>query len=146
MFSTENWDKAVSKQDIPETCEQKLKAKWNMLGFKEQNNFINAVTRIGNTKGMDQCIICNKEESSAADSNLIYWVFCDLCSFWFHCECLGLHFREVEAASNYNCETCNNAKCLPFLRYLFYQAIVKFEFNMVSKIGRRNICFIKTFF
>ena len=60
LFSTENWGKAVSKQDTSETCEQKLKAKWNILGFKEQNKFINAVTRAGNTKGMDQCIICNK--------------------------------------------------------------------------------------
>ena len=36
-----------------------------MLEFKEQNKFINAVTRTSNTKGMDQCIMCNKEESSA---------------------------------------------------------------------------------
>ena len=34
--------------------------------------------------------------------------------------CLGLHFREVEAASNHNCEICINAKFLPFLRYLSY--------------------------
>ena len=78
LFSTENWDKAVSKQDTPETCLRKLKAKWIMLGFKEQNTFINAVTRTVNTKGMDQWMICNKEESSAADSNLNYWVCCDL--------------------------------------------------------------------
>ena len=65
LFSTENWDKEVSKQDTPETCERKLKAKWNILGFKEQNKFINAVTRTGNTKGMDQCIICNKEEAAS---------------------------------------------------------------------------------
>ena len=83
LFSTENWDKATSKQDTPETCERKLKAKWNMLGFKEQNKFINAVTRTGNTKGMDQCIICNKEESSTADSNLNYWVWCDMCRSCF---------------------------------------------------------------
>ena len=78
LFSTENWDKAVSKQDTLETCLRKLKAKWNMLGFKEQNEFINAVTRTDNTKGMDQWMICNKEESSAADSNLNYWACCDL--------------------------------------------------------------------
>ena len=63
LFSTENWEKVISKQDTPETCEQKLKAKWNMLGFEEQNKFINAVTRTGNTKGMDQRITRSKEES-----------------------------------------------------------------------------------
>ena len=52
-----------------------------MLGFNEQNKFINAVTRAGNTKGMDKCIMRNKEESSAAYSNLNCWVCCDLCSF-----------------------------------------------------------------
>ena len=95
LFSTENWDKAVSKQDTSGKCKPKLKAKWNMLGFNEQNKFINAVTRAGNTKGMDKCIMRNKEESSAADSNLNCWVCCDLCSFWFHCECFGLHFPEA---------------------------------------------------
>ena len=44
-----------------------------MFGFKEENYFINAVRRIGNTKGIDQCIMCNKKESSA-DSNLSYFV------------------------------------------------------------------------
>ena len=106
-----------------------------MLGFKEQNKFINAVTRTGNTTGMDQYIICNKEESSAADSNLNYWVCCDLCSFWFHCECLGLHFREVEAASNYNCETCINAKFLPFLHYLSYHTIETLNTDNHSNVG-----------
>ena len=134
LFSTENWDKAVSKQDTPETCERKLKAKWNMLGFKEQNKFISAVTRTGNTKGMDQCIICNKEESPA-DSNLNYWFCCDLCSFWFHCECLGLHFREVEATSNHNCETCIKAKFLPFLRFLSYHTIETLNTNNHSNVG-----------
>ena len=62
-----------------------------MLGFKEQNKFFNAVTRAGNTKGMDQCIICNKEESSA-DSNLNYWVFCDFTVFGFTVSALGCTF------------------------------------------------------
>ena len=53
LFSTKNWGKAVSKQDTSETCERRLIAKWNILGFKEQNKFVNAVTRAGNTKGMD---------------------------------------------------------------------------------------------
>ena len=71
-----------------------------MLGFKEQKNFINAVTRTGNTKGMNQCIKCNEEESSTADSNLNYWVCCDMYSFRFHCKCLGLHFCKVEPVTN----------------------------------------------
>ena len=29
LFSTENWNKTVSKQGTPETCERKLKGKWN---------------------------------------------------------------------------------------------------------------------
>ena len=95
LFSTENWDKAVSKQDTLGKCKRKPKAKWNKLEFNEQNKFINAVTRAGNTKGMDQCIMRNKEESSAADSNLNCWACCYLCSFWFHCECFGLHFPEA---------------------------------------------------
>ena len=105
-----------------------------MLGLKAQNKFFNAVTRAGNTKGMDQCIICNKEESSAADSNLNYWVFCDLHSFWFHCECLGLHFHKVETVLNYNCETCVNAKFLPFLRYLSGHTIETLTTNNHSNV------------
>ena len=108
-----------------------------MLRFKVQNKFINAVTRTSNTKGMDQCVTCNKEEISAADSKLNYWVCCNLCSFWFHCERLGLHFREVEATSNYNCENCIKAKFLPFLLYLSYHTIETLNINNHSNV--RNL-------
>ena len=90
---------------------------------------------------MDQCIICNKEESST-DSNLNYLVCCDLRSFWFHCECLGLHFREVEAASNYICETCINEKFLPFLQYLSYHKIEILNTNNHSNVGNLSLIWL----
>ena len=49
--------------------------------------------------------------------------------------CLGLHFREVEAASNHNCEICINAKFLPFLRYLSYHTIETLNTNNHSNVG-----------
>ena len=44
----------------------------------------------------------------------------------------------VEAASNYNCETCINPKFLSFLRYLSHNAIETLNTNNHSSVGNTS--------